>query len=89
MIGWSRRTGAPANRGPTPDAGDVSVPDDPFLAHRGLLFTIAYEMIDRDVLASRAQSVCVPFNLAEQYPRRLTPAERAFLEDWVEPAGTG
>jgi acyl-CoA thioester hydrolase len=47
-------------------------------------FTIAYELLDRDVVASRARSVCVPFNLEKQYPRRLTDAERAFLEDWVE-----
>jgi acyl-CoA thioester hydrolase len=48
-------------------------------------FTIAYEMIDADVIASRARSVCVPYNLEQQYPRRLTDAERTFLEDWVGP----
>ena len=37
-----------------------------------------------DVLASRAKSVCVPFNLAEQFPRRLTPAERDFLKPYLE-----
>jgi acyl-CoA thioester hydrolase len=47
-------------------------------------FTIAYELLDQDVVASRARSVCVPFNLEKQYPRRLTDAERAFLEDWIE-----
>jgi acyl-CoA thioester hydrolase len=47
-------------------------------------FTIAYEMLDRSVVASRARSVCVPFNLEKQYPRRLTDAERGFLEHWVE-----
>ena len=47
-------------------------------------FTVSYELIDRDVVASRALSVCVPFNLEGQYPRRLTDAERAFLADWVE-----
>jgi acyl-CoA thioester hydrolase len=36
------------------------------------------------VVASRALSVCVPFNLEGQYPRRLSDAERAFLADWVE-----
>src|SRR6476661_4518564 len=45
-------------------------------------FTIAYELLDRDVIASRARSVCVPFNLEKQFPRRLTEAERVFLEDW-------
>ena len=47
-------------------------------------FTVAYELIDREVVASRALSVCVPFNLEGQYPRRLSEAERAFLADWVE-----
>ena len=47
-------------------------------------FTVAYELIDREVVASRALSVCVPFNLEGQYPRRLSDAERAFLADWVE-----
>jgi acyl-CoA thioester hydrolase len=47
-------------------------------------FTIGYELLDRDVVASRARSFCVPFNLEKQYPRRLTDAERGFLEDWVE-----
>jgi acyl-CoA thioester hydrolase len=46
-------------------------------------FTVAYELLDRDVVASRARSVCVPFNLEKQFPRRLSEAERAFLEDWV------
>ena len=46
-------------------------------------FTVAYELIDNELLASRARSVCVPFNLQMQYPRRLTEAERAFLADWL------
>jgi len=45
-------------------------------------FTVAYELFDGDVVASRARSVCVPFNLAAQVPRRLSEAERAFLADW-------
>jgi acyl-CoA thioester hydrolase len=49
---------------------------------RASRFTVAYELIDNEVLASRARSVCVPFNLQLQYPRRLTEAERAFLADW-------
>jgi acyl-CoA thioester hydrolase len=47
-------------------------------------FTVSYELIDREAVASRALSVCVPFNLEGQYPRRLSEAERAFLADWVE-----
>jgi acyl-CoA thioester hydrolase len=46
-------------------------------------FTVAYELIDNEMLSSRARSVCVPFNLEQQYPRRLTDAERAFLADWL------
>lgn len=48
-------------------------------------FTIVYDMFDGDVVASRARSVCVPFNLDTQRPRRLTEAERAFLSDWLVP----
>jgi acyl-CoA thioester hydrolase len=46
-------------------------------------FTVVYELIDDDVVASRARSVCVPYNLEGQYPRRLSDAERSFLADWV------
>ena len=46
-------------------------------------FTVAYELFDEGELASRARSVCVPFNLAEGFPRRLTGAERDFLEPYV------
>jgi acyl-CoA thioester hydrolase len=46
-------------------------------------FTVGYEMYAGDVLASRARSVCVPFDLASKRPRRLSAAERAFLEPWL------
>jgi acyl-CoA thioester hydrolase len=49
-------------------------------------FTIAYELFDTGVVASRARSVCVPFNLEKQHPRRLSDAERGFLTNWVVPA---
>ncbi len=45
--------------------------------------TVAYELFDVDALASRARSVCVPFNLATRSPRRLSDAERSFLADWT------
>lgn len=48
-------------------------------------FTIAYELLDGGQLASRARSVCVPFNLQQQRPRRLTEAERSFLRAWEAP----
>jgi acyl-CoA thioester hydrolase len=57
-------------------------------------FTIGYELYDGEVLASRARSVLVPFDLREQRPRRLTDAEQRFLRSYlVEPgeavSGTG
>ena len=46
---------------------------------RASRFTIAYELFDADVVASRARSVCVPFDLAQQRPRRLpTPSGRSW-----------
>ncbi|MEH0973448.1 thioesterase family protein [Micromonospora sp. CPCC 205546] len=42
-------------------------------------FTVAYELFDGEVLASRARSVLVPFDLTRQRPRRITPEERTFL----------
>ncbi|WP_234361535.1 thioesterase family protein [Plantactinospora sp. BB1] len=49
-------------------------------------FTVAYELFDRTVLASRARSVLVPFDLEQQRPRRLTDAEQEFLRRYlVEP----
>jgi acyl-CoA thioester hydrolase len=46
-------------------------------------FTVAYELFSGDVLASRARSVCVPFDLASQRPRRLSHSEREFLKPWL------
>jgi acyl-CoA thioester hydrolase len=48
-------------------------------------FTVCYELFDGDTVASRARSVCVPFDLERQTPRRLSPAERAFLEPYAKP----
>jgi acyl-CoA thioester hydrolase len=44
---------------------------------------IRYELFDGDQLAGRARSVAVPFDLDRQRPRRLSEAERAFLEPWL------
>jgi acyl-CoA thioester hydrolase len=49
-------------------------------------FVVAYELFDDGVVASRARSVCVPFDLAAGRPRRLSDAERTFLTPWLEPA---
>jgi acyl-CoA thioester hydrolase len=46
-------------------------------------FVIAYEMFDKDRVASRARSVCVPFDLAGGRPRRLSGPERDFLAPWL------
>jgi len=51
---------------------------------RAAAFTVSYELFDNDMLASRARSVCVPYNLEQGYPRRLTDAERDFLKPYVE-----
>ena len=50
---------------------------------RAASFTVAYELFDGDVLASRARSVCVPYNLAGGFPRRLTDPERDFLKPYL------
>ncbi|GAA0530614.1 thioesterase family protein [Paractinoplanes ferrugineus] len=49
---------------------------------RAASFSVSYELFDAGVVASRAKSVCVPFNLANSHPRRLSQAERDFLEPY-------
>jgi acyl-CoA thioester hydrolase len=49
---------------------------------RAARFIVAYELFDGEVLASRARSVCAPYDLTQQRPRRLTEAERAFLSGY-------
>jgi acyl-CoA thioester hydrolase len=49
---------------------------------RAARFTVDYELFDGAVLASRAKSVCVPYNLTHGHPRRLTEAERDFLQPY-------
>jgi acyl-CoA thioester hydrolase len=51
---------------------------------RASRFTIAYELFDGPNLASRARTVCVPFDLAAGRPRRMSTAEREFLEPWQQ-----
>ncbi len=45
---------------------------------------IRYELFDEGVLASRARSIAVPYDLAAKRPRRVTDAEREFLTAWLE-----
>jgi acyl-CoA thioester hydrolase len=46
-------------------------------------FVVRYELFDGEKLASRARSVCVPFDLESGRPRRLSPAEAEFLQPWL------
>jgi acyl-CoA thioester hydrolase len=46
-------------------------------------FTVAYDLVAADVRACQARSVCVPFDLSVQRPRRLTEAERDYLKPWL------
>lgn len=45
-------------------------------------FIVAYELFDGETVASRARTTCVPYDLTGGRPRRLTDAEREFLEPW-------
>jgi acyl-CoA thioester hydrolase len=47
-------------------------------------FTVAYELLDNGQVASRARTVCVPFDLGAGRPRRLSDAEREFLVPWQQ-----
>ncbi len=46
-------------------------------------FTIGYELFDGAVLAGRARSVLVPYDLVRKTARRLTDAEREFLRRYT------
>ncbi|MDG4783376.1 thioesterase family protein [Micromonospora sp. WMMD961] len=54
---------------------------------RASRFTVAYELYDGEVLASRARSVLVPFDLTRQVPRRITAEEREFLLTYAPQGG--
>jgi len=57
----------------------------PASSRRPSRFTISYELfVAGGSMASRAKTVCVPFDLATGRPRRMSPAEREFLEPWQE-----
>ena len=45
-------------------------------------FTVGYELFDGGSVAGRARTTCVPYDLTGGRPRRLTDAEREFLEPW-------
>ncbi|GAB3859788.1 thioesterase family protein [Micromonospora andamanensis] len=54
---------------------------------RAASFTVGYEMYDGELLISRARSVLVPFDLAQQVPRRLSEPERTFLLGYARQDG--
>ena len=52
----------------------------------GSRFVIGYDLLDRDLLAGRARTALVPFDLARDTLRRLTAAEREVLVGHLAPA---
>ena len=46
--------------------------------------TVRYEVRDEDAVYARAATVVVPYNLAEQRPRRISAEEKAFLEKYLD-----
>lgn len=46
-------------------------------------FTVSYELYDGQLLASRARSVLVPYDMDNQRPRRLSGPEHDFLKPWL------
>jgi acyl-CoA thioester hydrolase len=55
---------------------------------KGASFEIRYEVHDESTVFARAASVLVAYDLDEGRPRRLSPSERSFLEQFAEqPAG--
>jgi acyl-CoA thioester hydrolase len=48
--------------------------------------TLAYEVKDEDQVYVRASTIVVPYDFAEQRPRRLTAEERAFLGEYRDDA---
>jgi acyl-CoA thioester hydrolase len=49
--------------------------------------TLAYEIKDAERVYARARTVVVPYDLTEQRPRRLTPAEREFCDAYRDDGG--
>ncbi|MFD0560366.1 acyl-CoA thioester hydrolase [Stackebrandtia endophytica] len=49
---------------------------------RNSSFTMAYELFANGVVASRARSVLVPYDLAAGRSRRINDVEREYLEVW-------
>jgi acyl-CoA thioester hydrolase len=52
----------------------------------GASFALAYEVHDEEKVYARASSLLVPYDFANEWPRRLTPEEKEFLGQFYEPA---
>ncbi len=50
----------------------------------GASATVAYEIKDEEALYARAATVVVPYDLERGRPRRLSPEERTFLEEYLD-----
>ncbi|MET7801672.1 acyl-CoA thioesterase [Streptomyces decoyicus] len=48
--------------------------------------TVGYEVKDENTLYLRASTVVVPFNFAEERPRRITAEEKAILKEYLDDA---
>ncbi|MEU9116087.1 thioesterase family protein [Streptomyces sp. NPDC048483] len=48
--------------------------------------TIAYEVKDEETLYLRASTVVVPFDFAQERPRRITAEEKAILKEFLDDA---
>jgi acyl-CoA thioester hydrolase len=46
--------------------------------------TVAYEVRDAQTVYARASTVVVPYDLGKGRPRRITPEERSFLEEYYD-----
>lgn len=55
----------------------------------GASATLAYEVRDEETLYARASTVVVPYDMERQRPRRLAPAERAFLAHYTDDQAGG
>ncbi|MFG2892804.1 acyl-CoA thioesterase [Streptomyces sp. NPDC048248] len=48
--------------------------------------TIAYEVKDEATLYLRASTIVVPYDFAEERPRRITAEEKSFLKEYMDDA---
>ncbi|MFG2225230.1 acyl-CoA thioesterase [Streptomyces sp. NPDC048644] len=48
--------------------------------------TVGYEVKDEDTLYLRATTVVVPYDFAEERPRRLSAEEKAYLKEYLDDA---